>query len=139
MESRSSTRVEVLQWAHDLYESAIDHRDAQAFASAFTPDAWLRLGNHEPTIGREAILGSMARFFTTMVSVHHEPAGTWLDHGTLVLEAMVTFQRHDGRKVTVPSATILRLTTTAGQVDHPPLADQCRIFVDLSPLYAIDP
>ncbi|MDB4881020.1 MAG: uncharacterized protein JWL60_2466 [Gemmatimonadetes bacterium] len=135
MPGSSSTRDEVLQWAHELYERAIDQRDADAFAAAFTPDAWLRLGNQPATVSREAIRAAMARFFATMVSVHHEPAGTWLDHGTLMLEAMVTFQRHDGRRVTVPTATILRLTTTAGQVDAPPLADQCRIFVDLSPLF----
>jgi hypothetical protein len=65
----------------------------------------------------------------------------YLQDDTLVLEAMVTYTRHDRRQVTVPAVTIFRLThesTNGGGSGGGtrPFADQCRIYVDLTPLYA---
>ena len=139
MPTEPSTRDAVLRWAHDLYANAVDHSDARGFAAAFTPDAWLRFGNNEPTIGRDAIETAIAGFFTAFVSLSHESRGAYLDADTLVLEAQVTYLRHDGRKVSVPAVTIFRLVSASGAITLPPLADQCRIFVDLAPLFAPTP
>ena len=58
-------------------------------------------------------------------------------HGfeTLVLEAEVTYVRHDGRTVTVPACTIFWLSDERSE-EGAPLAKECRIYVDLTPLYA---
>jgi hypothetical protein len=52
-----------------------------------------------------------------------------------VLEAEVTYLRHDGRTVTVPACTIFRLAA-APSAEGRPQAKECRIYVDLAPLYA---
>lgn len=136
MQTQTTTRDAVMQWATELYAKSVDHKDARGFAAAFTPDAWLRFGNNERTVGRDAIETAIAGFFTAFVSLSHESHGAYLDGRTLVLEAAVTYLRHDGQTVTVPAVTIFRLVTAGGEIALPPLADQCRIFVDLTPLFA---
>jgi len=132
--STSPDRAAVIEWVRDLYARAVDHKDAAGFAAAFTPDAWLRFGNAEPLVGREAIREAIAQFFTAFVALRHESAGIFYDGDTLVSEAVVTYTRHDRRVVTVPAVTIFRIAGTDEQ--GTPLADQCRIYVDLTPLFA---
>ena len=127
-------REAVMRWARALYANSVDRKDAAGFAAAFTPDAWLRFGNWEPIAGRDAIRGAIAQFFTGMIDLRHESKGEFLDGDTLILEAFVTYTRHDRKQVTVPAVTIFRLAGADG--DGRVLADQCRIFVDLAPLYA---
>ena len=127
-------RDAVMRWARELYAQSVDRKDAAGFAAAFTPDAWLRFANWEPIVGRAAIEAAIAQFFTGMIDLRHESKGEFLDGDTLILEAFVTYTRHDRKQVTVPAVTIYRLAGADG--DGRVLADQCRIFVDLAPLYA---
>jgi len=132
------TRDEVLRWAGDLYARAVDHKDANGFAAAFTADAWLRFGNAPPVVGRESIRAAIAQFYTTFAELRHESKGAWFDGETLILEAVVTYTRHDQRVVSVPAVTIFRLVgVERDREGRPaPVADQCRIYVDLAPLFA---
>ena len=130
------TRDDVLRWARDLYADAVDRKDARGFAAAFTRDAWLRFGNAPPITGRDAIESAIAQFFDTFAELRHEAKGTFLDGDTLVLEAVVTYTRHDRQEVAVPAVTIFRLADPAAHGQPGPVADQCRIYVDLTPLYA---
>ncbi|HYC52425.1 MAG TPA: nuclear transport factor 2 family protein [Gemmatimonadaceae bacterium] len=127
------TRDEVATWARDLYASAVDRKDAAGFAAVFTPDAWLRFGNNPPLEGPAAIREAIAGFFQAFVSLSHEEKGTFLDGQTLFLEAVVTYTRHDGNTVSVPAMTVFHLV---GKRDGRLMADNCRIFVDLAPLFA---
>jgi hypothetical protein len=129
-------REDVLRWASELYARSVDNKDAAGFAAAFTPDAWLRFGNAPPIVGREAIRAAIAEFFTSFAELRHESKGAWLVDDTLILEAVVTYTRHDRRVVTVPAVTIFRLAGTDAGERMRPVADQCRIYVDLAPLYA---
>lgn len=130
-----STRDAVLRWASDLYADAVDRKDAAGFAAAFLPDGWIQFGNAPGITGRAAIEAAIAQFFASFVSLRHASKGTCLDGDTLVLEAEVTYTRHDGRVVTVPASTIFRLAP--GSVENgAPRARECRIYVDLTPLYA---
>ena len=131
---RMATPADILTWARDLYAEAVDRKDAAGFAAAFTPDAWLRFGNADPLVGREAIREAIAHFFTAFAELRHESRGTFLDGDTLVREAVVTYTRHDRRQVSIPAVTIFRLAAT--DASGRPLADQCRIYVDLAPLFA---
>ena len=125
-----------MRWARDLYADAVDHKDAAGFAAAFTPDAWLRFGNGEPVAGRGAIEAAIAGFFSGFAALRHTARGAWLAGDTLFLEADVTYTRHDARVVTVSAVTIFRLAGHAPDDPERPVADQCRIYVDLTPLYA---
>lgn len=123
----------VLRWARDLYAESVDRKDAAGFAAAFTEEASLRFGNAPPVVGRAAIETAIAQFFTTFASLRHEAQGARLADDTLILEAVVTYTRHDARQVSIPAVTIFHLI---GAVHGQPVADQCRIYVDLAPLYA---
>jgi hypothetical protein len=127
---------EVIAWANDLYARSVDNKDAAGFAAAFTPDGWLRFGNAPPITGREAIEAAIAGFFTGFAALRHESTGTYLVGDTLILEAVVTYTRHDRREVSVQAVTIFRIASTAQSDALHPAADQCRIYVDLAPLYA---
>lgn len=129
------SRDVVMRWASTLYATAVDRKDAAGFAAAFAPDGWVQFGNWPRTAGREAITAAIAQFFDGFASLVHTAVGSWLDGRTLVLEAEVTYVRHDGRTVTVPACTIFRLSDERSE-DGAPLAKECRIYVDLTPLYA---
>lgn len=129
------SRDAVLRWAKDLYANAVDMKDAAGFAAAFVPDGWVQFGNRPRTSGREAITTAIAQFFDGFRSLQHKAVGTWLDVRTLVLEAEVTYVRHDGQTVTVPACTIFRLASATSD-SGAPQAKECRIYVDLTPLYA---
>ncbi len=129
------SREKVMRWADDLYANAVDRKDAAGFAAAFVPDGWVQFGNWPRTQGREAITEAIANFFSGFQSLSHRSVGQWLDRRTLVLEAEVTYLRHDGGTVTVPATTIFRLAPDVGDNGNPQ-ASECRIYVDLTPLYA---
>ena len=126
------SRADAVAWATELYANGVDRRDANIFADAFTDNGWCRFANNPPLEGREAIRTAIAQFFTLMAGVSHESLGTFYDAGDLVLEAKVTYTLHAGGTVTVPAVTIFRMTAAGGK----PQAENCRIFVDLAPLFA---
>lgn len=129
----------VRRWASDLYATAVDRKDAVGFAAAFTENASLRFGNAPPLSGRTAIQTAIAQFFTTFTALRHESRGVWLTDDTLILEAVVTYTRHDAREVSIPAVTIFHLAGASPDDKERPLADDCRIYVDLTPLYAPAP
>lgn len=125
--------TDMIAWADRMYAEAVDRKDADGFAAAFTDDGWLRFGNNDPITGRENIRQAIAGFFTLMQSLQHESTGTTWSDGTLVVEANVTYTLFDGRTVTVPACTIYRIED-AGAAK--PLAKKCQIYVDLAPLFS---
>ena len=125
--------TDMISWADRLYAEAVDRKDADGFAAAFTDDAWLRFGNNDPITGKDTIRQAIAGFFTLMQSLKHESTGTTWSDGTLVVEANVTYTLFDGGTVTVPACTIYRFGSASAD---PPLATKCQIYVDLAPLYA---
>jgi ketosteroid isomerase-like protein len=128
------SRDDVVRWADRLYSDHVDHKDADGFAAAFTQDGTLRFGNSDTLVGRDAIRGAIAQFFAAFKSLRHHSGRTWMDGDIVVLEAVVTYIRQDGQEVTVPAVTIFHLVPT--NISSAPLADECRIYVDLTPLFA---
>jgi len=127
-------RDEITGWATRLYSDHVDHKDAHGFAAVFAPNGTLAFGNSETLVGHEAIRAAIAQFFSAFVSLRHHSGRTWLDGDTLILEAVVTYMRHDGQEVTVPATTIFELSPDASTPE--PVAEECRIYVDLTPLFA---
>lgn len=128
------SRDDVTRWAGTLYSEHVDRKDADGFANAFTDGGTLRFGNSDTLTGRDAIRVAIAQFFSAFESLRHHSGRTWIDGDTVVLEAVVTYVRHDKREVTVPAVTIFHLVPPS--VSSSPLADDCRIYVDLTPLFA---
>ncbi|MEO8193678.1 MAG: nuclear transport factor 2 family protein [Gemmatimonadales bacterium] len=129
--STGPSTEEVTEWARKLYADGVDKRDADIFADGFVRDGWLRFGNNPPLVGQEAIRTGIAQFFTMMAGVEHESAGTYYVDGTLILEAKVTYTLHQGGTVSVHAVTIFKIADSG-----PPRAENCRIYVDLTPLFS---
>jgi len=130
----SRTRDEVVGWAGRLYSDQVDHKDADGFAASFTQGGTLQFGNSGKLTGRDAIRVAITQFFSAFESLRHHSGRTWIDGDVVILEAVVTYRRHDGQQVTVPATTIFHLVPAS--VSAAPLADECRIYVDLAPLFA---
>lgn len=118
-------------WARALY-TKVDAKDAAGFAAVFADDGWIRFGNNDPIVGRTAIEGAIAQFFTAMVSLRHEFVRITLHDNLLFLEASVTYVRHDKGVVTVPAMTVFTMADRGGRQ----VAERCNIYVDLTPLFA---
>lgn len=126
----------VFRWASDLYAQSVDRKSAAEFAAAFVEDGSLRFANKPVIQGRAAIEAAITDFFTSFVALRHQARGAFLTEDTLILEAVVTYTRHDGQEVTIPAVTIFHLAGAQPNDPQRPLADDCRIYVDLTPLYA---
>ena len=132
MNSSSLTQAEATRWAGDLYEKHVDRKDAAGFAAVFTDNATLRFGNNDVLTGKQAIEQAIAGFFTAMKALSHETKKLTVHENMIFLEAFVTYDRHDGKKVTVPAMSVYEMTESqAGRK-----AKDCRIYVDLAPLFA---
>ena len=116
-------------WARKLYSESVDQKDAAGFAAVFAENGTLTFGNQPAIIGRAAIEEAITQFFTAMVSLRHEFVQISPDGDRLFLEAVVTYHRHDGKIVSVPAMTVF-------EMDDNFLARSCRIYVDLTPLFA---
>ncbi len=125
---------QVFAWAEDLYTNAVDRKDAKGFANAFTATGTLRFGNNDTLHGPAAIEQAIAQFFTSFQSLTHESRGSFLANDILFLEAIVTYTRHDQRVVSIPALTVFHLA--GANASGTLVADDCRIYVDLTPLYA---
>ncbi|MEP6822466.1 MAG: nuclear transport factor 2 family protein [Chthoniobacterales bacterium] len=129
----------VLRWASELYDQSVDRKDAAGFAAAFIENGSLQFANNPAIHGRAAIQAAISEFFQSFVALRHEARGAFFTKDTLILEAVVTYTRHDGQQVTISAVTIFHLAGAQSNDPQRPLADDCRIYVDLTPLYEISP
>ena len=118
-------------WARSLYRDSVDRKDAAEFAKVFVDNGSLRFGNQEPLVGRAQIESAIAQFFQAIALLRHDFVAISRDGDTIFLEAEVTYIRHDGGVVTVPAMTVFVMA----EIDNSLLARECRIYVDLAPLF----
>ena len=111
--------------------ATIDRSDAAGFTERFAPNGRLAFGNAPPVVGRDAIHEAIAAFFGTISALRHDITGIWRgrDRGLEVVcvEATVTYSLEDGRSVSLPSNSTLRL-------DGDTIRDY-RITIDLAPVF----
>jgi ketosteroid isomerase-like protein len=109
--------------------AAVDARDAAEFSRFFTDEGRLVFGNAEPIVGTAAIVEGVDQFFATIKGLHHQVVNEWVTGADTVVELQVTYERLDGRSVSIPAVSIWH-------VDQDGLIDDYRIFFDLTPVYA---
>lgn len=131
--TQSPSHATAERWAHALYADSVDQKNAAGFAAVFAKDGTLRFGNEKPIAGRAQIEQAIAQFFLAMTSLRHEFLAISQAGNTLFLEALVTYTRHDGGAVTVPAMTVFVMESNGDNF----IAKSCRIYVDLTPLFAI--
>jgi len=106
----------------------IDSMDPDRFAAHLAEGAAMRFGNAPPIEGRQACRDTWAEFCEGIDGVSHSRVGQWRSDAGTVVESDVSYDRKDGRSVTVPVVTIYR--------EDGELIDDYRVFIDLAPLFA---
>jgi limonene-1,2-epoxide hydrolase len=106
----------------------IDSMQPERFAAHLSEDVTMRFGNAEPTHGRDAVRDAWGAFCEGVRGVKHHLVEQWTVGNATIVEANVTYTRHDGSTTTVPVVTIYR-------EDGDAIADY-RIFIDVAPLFA---
>ncbi len=121
------SRVRAPAWVDDVL-AAVDAKDAARFAGFIAPDGVFRFANAEPVRGRAAIESAVAGFFGSIRGCRHELLGYWQDADSCAMRGNVTYQRLDGRELTLPFANVFTM--------RGPLIAEYLIYIDVTPLYA---
>jgi hypothetical protein len=115
----------MIDWKR-VYED-VDRMDAKAFASKFTEDGRMTSGKMPTLAWRTVVEQGTVGFFKTIKGLRHEFVKTSEHKDTAVLEFPTTYNRLDGKSVTIPAVTIFRLQGNRIQ--------DGRVFYDPSPIY----
>jgi ketosteroid isomerase-like protein len=108
--------------------TAIDARDAQAFANFLSPNVTFIFANAPALHGREQAQAAVAGFFASLAGLRHELAEHWQCGESLIMRGQVTYTRHDGSQLCLPFANIFKLRDN--------LINEYRIYGDFSALVA---
>ena len=109
--------------------AAVDATDVRTFSEFFTDDGRLVFGNADPMSGRADIETGVANFFGSIRGLHHTVINEWMVGDDTINELSVTYDRHDGKSVTIPAATVWHVAAD-NKIDH------YRVYVDLAPVFA---
>lgn len=114
-------------WVQRVFE-AVDAGDARRFAAVFTEDGQFIFGNAPAVVGRTAVEQAVAGFFASIRGCRHELRRFWPGATHCAMDGTVTYQRHDGRELTLPFANVF--------VMRGEQVAEYRVYVDLAPLFA---
>ena len=95
-------------WIAD-YFAMVDHLDPEETVNWYTEDASFRFANQSPARGKEGIANALAQFYKLIRSMHHQKTGCWADTSSGAWEAIAHFETNDGRKVSLPAVSTLRV------------------------------
>jgi ketosteroid isomerase-like protein len=109
--------------------SVIDAMDVPTVVAHFAEDGQVVFGNAQPMIGVDEVRAGLAAFYDTIAGLHHEVVKEWNVGQETIIELRVTYDRKDGKQVTIPCVTIFH-TDAAGKIDA------YRVYFDLAPVYA---
>ena len=114
------------EFATEVYK-AVDSMDEQRLASFLTEKCTFVYANSDPVIGRANAAASSKRFLDLLAAIKHELLEVWGFDDVIVSRIRVTYTRKDGSTLTIPAATIWRVSDRQ--------IDQYRIYVDIGPLF----
>ena len=123
----AGARGQNVDWLKGLFD-AVDSQDTERFLTCLSPDAEFRFGSAASVRGREQIFAAVDGFFSSIAGSSHRLVNTLVKNDVIVCEGEVTYERHDGSKITLP---FVNLFDMAGD-----LIDSYRIYIDIGPLYA---
>lgn len=114
-------------WWQDFYGD-IDNQRLDSLEKRLADDVVVTMAGNPPVTGVSDVIEGQRKFFTMFRSLRHNFVKTWELNDDAILEAVVTYVRHDGDAVEVPCTTILHRAND--------LVDSVRIYLDLTPLFA---
>lgn len=108
-----------------------DRLDLPVLMNWFADDIDLRIGNMPPVVGRADVEEGFRQFWTTLKGMSHRREQLVVEGACAFQGSVVTYTRLDGKAVSMPVASHLRLTGE-GRLDR------LWIYIDLAPLYSED-
>ena len=79
--------------------------------------------------GPAAVEQGVGGFFSTIKGIRHQLLAEWHQGGSSVAKLDVTYDRHDGKQVTIPVVTIINRRDDG-------LVDDYRVYFDIAPVFA---
>ena len=110
---------------------ATDSGDLARVLELLTDDVHFQFGNAEPAVGHDGFAATVANLQTVVAGISHDLNTVWTvqdPHPAVICEMSVTYERHDGSRLTLPCANVFRLRD--GRI-----ADY-RIYMDINPVLA---
>lgn len=107
----------------------VDSFDPARFAEIFAAEGTMVFANGDPMVGPAAVEQGVGGFFSTINGLSHRLLAEWHDGGASVAQLETTYDRQDGKQVTVPVVSIIRRRDDG-------LVDDYRVFFDIAPVYA---
>jgi ketosteroid isomerase-like protein len=108
---------------------AFASRDVDSFVACLADDVSLSFGNVGPVNGPAAARSTLEQIYRVVQKITHEVRREWIIGRDLLVDAMVTYDRHDGKSITVPCLSVIT-TNDDG------LISAYGIFIDASPVFA---
>jgi ketosteroid isomerase-like protein len=108
-------------WVTEFYAS-VDSGDGPGALSRMSADVELQVGSRPPVSGREAAGATLGAFHQSFDRVSHEIHHVWEAQDTVICEFTATYQFEDGRRLPLPSLTVLR--RSEDQITH------MRVYID---------
>ena len=107
----------------------VDTMDVATISALFAEDAQVAFGNSQPFVGIEQIRTGLSAVFDTIAGLRHDVVNEWSVGDDTIVEFKITYDRTDGRQVTIPCVTIFHVDA-AGKIDA------YRVYFDVTPIYA---
>jgi ketosteroid isomerase-like protein len=114
--------------ARDVF-AVIDAMDVATLGSLFAENGRVTFANSAPLVGVAEIRRGATQFYETMAGLHHTIVNEWHVDGETIVELKVSYDRKDGRQVTIPCVTIFHS-------DDDDKIDDYRVYFDVAPIYA---
>jgi ketosteroid isomerase-like protein len=104
------------------FYAAVDAGDGRAAANRLAPGVTVQVAARPPVTGREAAGDTLRAFHGSFDRVSHAFRNVWTAGETVICEFTATYLLHDGRRVALPTMTVLR---RAGD-----LIAEMRVYID---------
>lgn len=116
------------EYIRDVF-ARVDAFDPARFAEIFAPDGVMVFGNGDPMVGPAAVEAGVGGFFSTINGIHHHLLAEWHEGATSVAQLETSYDRQDGKQVTVPVVSIIRRNDDGLVADY-------RVYFDVAPVFA---
>jgi ketosteroid isomerase-like protein len=108
--------------------AAVESNDISAYVQFFTDDAIYKVANFDPVVGPDGIRALAEPLVDMFESVTHDITTIWEVENTVICEMNVTYNRKDGKSVTVPCVDVIHFTN--GKVN------ELKAYIDTSPAFS---
>ncbi len=116
-----------LGWMKEMLDT-VDRMDAEGFSRFFAAGGTMRYGNGPSVSGPAGVREFSANFFAAINGISHRVLGLWETDGGVFCQGECTYQRKDGRAVTLPFLTLSK-QGNAGLSEY-------LVYMDAAPIFA---